>query len=182
MGGIISKYNGTDEYNVLFVGLDGSGKSSILYHFLGLGKDTTKIPVLCSFTESVSYKNIQFTSYDLGGDKGPFGQDDLFQKTSAIVFVLDASDPLRLDQSRIELTKLLNNEHLQTASEIVLILANKMDRPDAMTIDQIRTILLDHPSIVDCAIKPTIGNNPEIGKDGFIDAMNWLINKLENKS
>ena len=48
------------------VGLDAAGKTTILYK-LKLGDVVTTIPTIGFNVETVEYKNIEFTVWDIGG-------------------------------------------------------------------------------------------------------------------
>ena len=58
---------------ILFLGLDAAGKTTILYK-LKLGEIVTTIPTIGFNVETVEYKNISFTVWDVGGQVsiGPF--------------------------------------------------------------------------------------------------------------
>ncbi|MBA0578966.1 hypothetical protein Gorai_021235, partial [Gossypium raimondii] len=59
------------EMRILMVGLDAAGKTTILYK-LKLGEIVTTIPTIGFNVETVEYKNISFTVWDVGGqDKVP---------------------------------------------------------------------------------------------------------------
>jgi len=70
MGLSISKlFNGLwgkKEMRILMVGLDAAGKTTILYK-LKLGEIVTTIPTIGFNVETVEYKNISFTVWDVGG-------------------------------------------------------------------------------------------------------------------
>ena len=51
---------------ILMVGLDAAGKTTILYK-LKLGEIVTTIPTIGFNVETVDYKNISFTVWDVGG-------------------------------------------------------------------------------------------------------------------
>ena len=51
---------------ILMVGLDGAGKTTILYQ-LKLGEVLSTIPTIGFNVETVQYKNIHFTVWDIGG-------------------------------------------------------------------------------------------------------------------
>jgi len=50
------------------VGLDAAGKTTILYK-LKLGDTVTAIPTIGFNVEEVNYKNLNFTMWDVGGQK-----------------------------------------------------------------------------------------------------------------
>jgi len=70
MGGSFSKLFasllGKKECRILMVGLDAAGKTTILYK-LKLGEIVTTIPTIGFNVETVEYKNINFTVWDVGG-------------------------------------------------------------------------------------------------------------------
>ena len=59
---------GKKEMRILMVGLDASGKTSILYR-LKLGKPKKTIPTIGFNVETLEYKNIAFTVWDVGGQE-----------------------------------------------------------------------------------------------------------------
>lgn len=63
---------------------------------------------------------------------------DYFLGKNAIVYVIDASDMLRLPESQQELGSLLENE--QIANCPILILGNKTDLPDAASEEELLAI------------------------------------------
>ncbi|EOX91542.1 ADP-ribosylation factor A1F isoform 1 [Theobroma cacao] len=54
------------EMRILMVGLDAAGKTTILYK-LKLGEIVTTIPTIGFNVETVDYKNVSFTVWDVGG-------------------------------------------------------------------------------------------------------------------
>lgn len=70
MGGQFSKVMGrlfgAKEMRLLMLGLDAAGKTTILYK-LKLGQDVTTIPTVGFNVESVTYKNVKFNVWDVGG-------------------------------------------------------------------------------------------------------------------
>uniref|UniRef100_A0A8C2L351 ADP ribosylation factor 1 n=1 Tax=Cyprinus carpio TaxID=7962 RepID=A0A8C2L351_CYPCA len=54
------------EMRILMVGLDAAGKTTILYK-MKLGEIVTTIPTIGFNVETVEYKNISFTVWDVGG-------------------------------------------------------------------------------------------------------------------
>lgn len=78
--------------------------------------------------ETVEYKNIQFTVWDVGGqDKIRPLWRHYFQNTQGIIFVVDSNDRDRLDDAYKELDKMMNEDELKNA--VILVFANKQDLP-----------------------------------------------------
>ena len=57
---------GKKEMRILMVGLDAAGKTTMLYK-LKMGQVVTTIPTIDFNAETVEYKNISFTVWDVGG-------------------------------------------------------------------------------------------------------------------
>lgn len=109
-------------------------------------------PVLCANivpphtgfnVETVEYKNIQFTVWDVGGqDKIRPLWRHYFQNTQGIIFVVDSNDRDRIVEAREELQRMLNEDELRDA--ILLVFANKQDLPVCCALGSSRLrVLLD---------------------------------------
>ena len=57
---------GKKEMRILMLGLDAAGKTTILYK-LKLGEVVSSVPTIGFNVETVEYKNIKFTVWDVGG-------------------------------------------------------------------------------------------------------------------
>jgi ADP-ribosylation factor protein 6 len=118
-------------------------KIAILYK-LKLNQDVTTIPTVGFNVESVTYKNVKFNVWDVGGqDKiRPLwrhyysGMFDVrkgralaygFIGTQGLIFVVDSSDTGRLGEARLELHKIINDREMKDA--LLLVFANKQDTP-----------------------------------------------------
>ena len=126
---------GKKEMRILMVGLDAAGKTTILYK-LKLGEVVTTIPTIGFNVETVEYKNISFTVWDVGGqDKIRPLWRHYYQNTQGLIFVVDSNDRDRVDNARDELHRMLNEDELREA--ILLVFANKQDLPNAMNAAEI---------------------------------------------
>jgi small GTP-binding protein len=93
--------------NVFLVGLDAAGKTTILYK-LKLGEIVTTIPTIGFNVETVEYKNICFTVWDVGGqDKIRPLWRHYFQNTQGLIFVVDSNDRERITEAQDELQKMV---------------------------------------------------------------------------
>ena len=111
------------EMRVVTLGLDGSGKTSILFK-LKQNEFVQCIPTIGFNVESLEYKNVKFTIWDVGGQPKlrPLWKH-YYLNTQAVVFVIDSSNPERLDEAQNELVKLIAEKELKDA--FILILLNK---------------------------------------------------------
>jgi len=63
---LFDKWFGKKEMRILMLGLDAAGKTTILYK-LKLGEVVSSVPTIGFNVETVEYKNIKFTVWDVGG-------------------------------------------------------------------------------------------------------------------
>eukprot|EP00669_Euglena_mutabilis_P001250 TRINITY_DN1156_c0_g1_i1.p1 TRINITY_DN1156_c0_g1~~TRINITY_DN1156_c0_g1_i1.p1 ORF type:complete len:187 (-),score=26.80 TRINITY_DN1156_c0_g1_i1:297-827(-) len=120
---------------ILMVGLDAAGKTTILYK-LKLGEVVHTTPTIGFNVETVAYKNLKFTMWDIGG------QDRLrplwrhyYEGCEGVIFVVDSNDQDRLGLARAELQKMMHEDLLSKAS--LLVLANKQDLPNAVPCNEV---------------------------------------------
>merc|ERR1712112_423209 len=112
-----------------------AGKTTILYK-LKLGEIVTTIPTIGFNVETVEYKNICFTVWDVGGqDKIRPLWRHYFQNTQGLIFVVDSNDRERITEAQEELQKMLQEDELREAT--LLVFANKQDIPNAMTASEL---------------------------------------------
>ncbi|TNN33081.1 ADP-ribosylation factor 5 [Liparis tanakae] len=132
---IFDRIFGKKQMRILMVGLDAAGKTTILYK-LKLGEIVTTIPTIGFNVETVEYKNISFTVWDVGGqDKIRPLWRHYFQNTQGLIFVVDSNDRERVAESAEELTKMLNEDELKDA--VLLVFANKQDLPNALSVSEL---------------------------------------------
>src|SRR5580704_15603125 len=101
---------GKQDVRILMVGLDAAGKTTILYK-LKLGEIVTTIPTIGFNVETVEYKNLKFTMWDVGGqDKIRPLWRHYFQNTQGLIFVVDSNDRERVGEASEELSKMLRED------------------------------------------------------------------------
>merc|ERR1712041_38742 len=132
---LFDKLWGKKEMRILMVGLDAAGKTTIQYK-LKLGEIVTTIPTIGFNVETVEYKNICSTVWDVGGqDKIRPLWRHYFQNTQGLIFVVDSNDRERITEAQEELQKMLQEDELRDAT--LLVFANKQDLPNAMTASEL---------------------------------------------
>ncbi|CAG9316019.1 unnamed protein product [Blepharisma stoltei] len=99
-----------EERRILMLGLDASGKTTILYK-LKLDEVVSTIPTIGFNVEEVKYRSIHFQIWDIGGQ---LKLRDLwhyyYKDTEAIIFVIDSIDRERIEEANEALHKMLANE------------------------------------------------------------------------
>ena len=190
------------------VGLDAAGKTTILYK-LKLGEGTfhtfrivtvliviysltslypylatyttvvTTIPTIGFNVETVEYKNISFTVWDVGGqDKIRPLWRHYYQNTQGLIFVVDSNDADRIDAARDEMHRMLNEDELRDA--VLLVFANKQDLPNAMSAAEMTDKLGLHglrPSYRQWYIQACCATTG----DGLYEGLDWLSATLSKK-
>ena len=122
---LCSKFFGPKDFRILIVGLDGAGKTSILYR-IKEGEKVQTIPTIGFNIETLNYQGLSLTVWDVGGqDKIRVLWKHYYQNLDGLIFVVDSNDPDRIEDAEEELKKMLAEEELEKCP--VLILANKQD-------------------------------------------------------
>lgn len=127
--------------------------------------------------ETVEYKNISFTVWDVGGqDKIRPLWRHYFQNTQGLIFVVDSNDRERITESREELTKMLQEDELKDAA--LLVFANKQDLPNALSVSDLTEKLGLH----NLRGKPWhIESTCATQGQGLYEGLDWLSNELSKK-
>jgi ADP-ribosylation factor protein 1 len=175
-GKIFKKLFSKKDMRILMVGLDAAGKTTILYK-LKLGEIVTTIPTIGFNVETVEYKNINFTVWDVGGqDKIRPLWRHYFQNTQGLIFVVDSNDRERVTEACEELGKMLNEDELRDAA--LLVFANKQDLPNAMSVAEVTDKLGLHSLRTR---KWYIQSTCATSGDGLYEGLDWLSNILSGK-
>ncbi|CAE8607748.1 unnamed protein product [Polarella glacialis] len=173
---LFAKLLGKMEMRILMVGLDAAGKTTILYK-LKLGEVVTTIPTIGFNVETVEYKNISFTVWDVGGqDKIRPLWRHYYQGTQGLIFVVDSNDRDRVEDAREELNKMLNEDEMREA--ILLVFANKQDLPNAMPAAEVTEKLgLQNMRNRQWFIQSACATTG----DGLYEGLDWLSRTLSSK-
>uniref|UniRef100_H3ALK4 ADP-ribosylation factor-like protein 14 n=1 Tax=Latimeria chalumnae TaxID=7897 RepID=H3ALK4_LATCH len=130
---------GTRERRILILGLDGAGKTTILYK-LQVGEVVTTIPTIGFNVETVTYKKLKFQVWDLGGQtsiRRPWERCSFSQRSELTYCSRASRNTFILTIS--ELIIILDEEELKKS--ILVVFANKQDMEDAMTPSEVATAL-----------------------------------------
>jgi ADP-ribosylation factor protein 1 len=124
------------EVRIVMVGLDAAGKTTVL-NKLKLGEVTSTIPTIGFNVDTVEYKNLKLTMWDVGGQhKLRHLWHYYYQGCDAVIFVVDSADKTRIAEAAQELHKVLESDELRNAT--LLVLANKQDMPNAMSTAEVQ--------------------------------------------
>lgn len=167
------------EVNVLVVGLDNSGKTTIINHFKpNEAKNHDIVPTVGFNVERFTSKALAFTAFDMSG-QGRYRNlwEHYYRECHGIIFVIDSNDKLRMVVAKDELELLLQHGDLKNRRIPILFYANKMDLREAvssvkcsslMGLDQI----LDKPWHI-CASNAITG-------EGLDEGVDWLTDQIKD--
>jgi ADP-ribosylation factor protein 6 len=178
MGGqfskMMAKIFGSKEMRLLMLGLDAAGKTTILYK-LKLGQDVTTIPTVGFNVETVTYKNVKFNVWDVGGqDKIRPLWRHYFSGTQGLVFVIDSSDRKRIEEAKQELHRIINDREMKDC--LLLVFANKQDMEESMKPNEVKDAL-ELESLGDRVwyVVPSCATTGE----GLLEGLAWLSNNIK---
>ena len=181
MGNIFSSYYDKlmsyfdKKANILMLGLDSAGKTTILYK-LKLDTLVTTIPTIGFNVESVKFKSLNMTMWDIGGQEKirPLWRH-YYQNIDAVIFVVDSNDGGRFDEVSKELHSLMAEDELREA--IVLILCNKQDLPHAEKVQ----IINEKLGLLKIKQKWYVQPASALYNEGIFEGLEWLYNNIEGR-
>ncbi|KAM0933085.1 putative small GTP-binding protein [Dioscorea sansibarensis] len=169
------------EFHVLILGIDKSGKTTLLeklkslYSNLeGLPPDRI-VPTVGLNIGRLEAAQAKLVFWDLGGQIGLRTiWEKYYEEAHAIIYVIDAASPSTFESSKSALEKVLRNEDLRGAP--LLILANKQDLPGAVSAEELARYLdlkeLDERLYMFEAISAYDGM-------GIKNSIEWLVEVME---
>uniref|UniRef100_A0A8C7FRI5 RING-type E3 ubiquitin transferase n=1 Tax=Oncorhynchus kisutch TaxID=8019 RepID=A0A8C7FRI5_ONCKI len=162
------------EIRVVTLGLDSAGKTTILFK-LKQDEFMQPIPTIGFNVETVEYKNLKFTIWDVGGKHKlrPLWKH-YYLNTQAVVFVIDSCHRDRLMEAHSELAKLLTEKELRDA--LLLIFANKQDVPGAESVEEMTELLSLHKLC--CGRSWHIQGCDARSGTGLYEGLDWLSRQL----
>jgi ADP-ribosylation factor protein 1 len=180
----LDKLKGKQDKRIIMVGLDAAGKTTVLYK-LRLGEVVSTIPTIGFNVETVQYKNINFTVWDVGGQEKirPLWRY-YYQNVDGIIFVVDSNDRQRVgdgngyddDNAKVELHRMLAEDELRDAA--LLVMANKQDLSQALSVSEITDKLqLNRLKNRQWYIQGTSARSG----DGLYEGLDWLSQTLTKR-
>ncbi|XP_011670619.1 ADP-ribosylation factor-like protein 4C [Strongylocentrotus purpuratus] len=131
-------------YHVVILGLDSSGKTSVLYR-LKLDEYVNTVPTISFNTEKIkckkgSAKGSTFKFWDAGGAEKlrPLWKS-YTRAADAIVYVVDSTEKERFDEAKFELFKVAQRP--ETKGVPIMLIANKQDLRQAVGVSTIEEAL-----------------------------------------
>ena len=173
---LIDRFFPSTPSRIIMLGLDNAGKTTVLYK-LKLGEVVTTLPTIGFNVETVVYKHISFTVWDVGGQtKIRRLWQHYYENSDAVVFVVDSSDRQRFAEAKEELDGMLADDRLRAAS--LLVFSNKTDMPGSATTAEVTEKLgLHERRERDWYIQATCA----VTGEGIVEGLEWLADSLKGK-
>ncbi|XP_008823196.1 ADP-ribosylation factor-like protein 11 [Nannospalax galili] len=128
------------EAQVIMMGLDSAGKTTLLYKLKGHQVVETLPTVGFNVEPLEAPGHVSLILWDVGGQTQLRATwKDYLEGTDILVYVLDSTDEARLPEAVAELKEVLEDPNM--ASVPFLVLANKQEAPDALPLLEIRNRL-----------------------------------------
>jgi len=161
-----------------FVGIDNAGKTTIIDIFTK-HKITKTIPTVGVNLEQVTFSEIDFhlNILDMGGQKSfRLLWVDYLNTVDMVLYVIDANDHERLDESLKEFQNMLI---LTEANDIpILVLINKIDLPNTLSALEIGQKFSKIPELNDRDWN--IVETSAVTTKGLIEMFKWTYSKITN--
>ncbi|ESK89373.1 1-family small gtpase [Moniliophthora roreri MCA 2997] len=132
-----------EEFSVIIIGLDGAGKTTLLEKIKTLYNETPGLspdkigPTVGQNTGKITLPSTILQFWDLGGQRGIRNiWHKYYDDCHAVVYVIDADDRERLSEGWEVFDSVLSNP--QILGVPLLLLANKQDSPQSMSVEEIR--------------------------------------------
>ncbi|XP_066518358.1 ADP-ribosylation factor-like protein 11 [Hoplias malabaricus] len=146
MGSVFSK-KFLKTQNVVLMGLDSAGKTTLLYKIHSGVIMKTSPTIGFNVVTLQLDKKVGLTVWDVGGHGSMRANWKYYLEDSeALIFVVDAGDPSRIVEAKHCLKNVLSDHKM--ADVPLMILANKCDLPGAMSVNEVSQ-QLDLDSIKD---------------------------------
>ena len=177
MGSALAKFysvfKGTTEARICMIGLDGAGKTTVLYK-LRLNEVCTTIPTIGFNVERVEYKNLTMTIWDIGGQaKLRRLWHHYFEASNGVIFVVDSMDAERVKDVKEELHAAMADERLRDAR--LLVYANKQDMRGALSASE----LTDRLELRTIRQKWFVQPTSAVTGQGLYEGLDWLGSELK---
>ncbi|KAI8066328.1 ADP-ribosylation factor family-domain-containing protein [Gongronella butleri] len=182
LSGLYQYVTQKEEYNILIIGLDNAGKTTLLERIKSTYMDVPGLPPeRIAPTVGLNIGRIEIQSsklkfWDLGGQRDLQSiWERYYTECHAILFVVDSTDKRRLEECKDIFETMVTNDLVEGVP--ILMLANKQDIPDALRVEDIKEVfnkIAVKLGARDSRVLPISA----ISGNGVHEAIDWLIKRL----
>lgn len=138
------------EVQLLVLGPEGVGKTVMLKRLKTLqnlaqaqqkqelGEAPSTVPTIGVNLVTLTHHRKKYTFRELGGAMGPIW-NNYFKEAACLVYVIDMANQTQIASACIQLLEVLSSK--QTQEMAVLLIFNKIDSPDCMSMSEISAIM-----------------------------------------
>ena len=159
------------EAKILVLGLDNAGKTTLLKFLSNDTPSKIEEPTKGFNVKTICKDGFKLNVWDIGGQSAIRTYwENYYDRTDALVFVVDSSDDYRLDETTSVFKILLAEPKLEKVP--ILVFANKQDKSDALQPNEIME-KMELSSISDrkWSINACVATTGE----GVEEGMKWLV-------
>jgi small GTP-binding protein len=162
----------------LFVfGLDRAGKTSIVRHMQS-GSFLETQPTTRANIIRLLFNQINLVCFDMAGQRRFRNSWNIFLKNpSALIFVVDVTDPSRFEEAVVELHRVVESPNAGNAP--MLVFANKIDLADHNNYDKEKLITALRLNAIDNRKWKIIESSAKTRK-GLDEGFNWILARVLN--
>ncbi|KAG7484231.1 hypothetical protein MATL_G00047070 [Megalops atlanticus] len=167
------------EVNVLCIGLDNSGKSTMINQLKPSSAQSQDIvPTIGFSVERFSTTSLSFTVFDMSG-QGRYRSlwEHYYRDAQAIIFVIDSADKMRIVVAKEELNALITHPDVKSKRMPILFFTNKMDLPDSLSSVKVSQMMglenIKSKSWHICASNALTG-------EGLKEGVDWLQDQIRS--
>jgi ADP-ribosylation factor related protein 1 len=176
-----------DEYFVVLLGLDNAGKTTFLeqtktkfnrnYKGINLNRVTTTVGLNIG---RIEVQGVRLSFWDLGGQEElQTLWDKYYSESHGVIYVVDSSDIMRMDESKEAFDKMIKNEQL--AGVPLLLVANKQDIPESLSLKRMKEIFDSSSQSVGHRDLNSIEASALKG-DGISESIEWIVNCIKRNA
>eukprot|EP00903_Cladosiphon_okamuranus_P017669 g16270.t1 len=166
---------------ILVVGLDNSGKSTLIEHIKPNKANTFEATPTVGFqVQEFAKNNLNFTIFDMSGQSRYRALwEHYFCDVHAIIFVVDSTDRVRMCVAKEELEEVLRHNEVKSSGMPILVYANKGDLPGSVSPRE----CADELGLTELNNEQTpwhIERSNALVGSGVEEGVNWLVKTLQS--
>jgi small GTP-binding protein len=144
---------------------------------LKLGETVSTVPTIGFNVETIKYKRMNMTAWDVGGqEKLRRLWHHYLEGSESLIYLVDSADRSRFEEAAEELRRVLEAPGMSGCRN-VLVFANKQDLPDAAGAEEVAAAL-QVASVAGPGRKWWVQGCVSTTGDGLYDGLDWLATQI----